>query len=44
MTEHNFKAQYYELRKCAKQLIFENHALHSEIVQCKGEVGKMGEL
>jgi len=34
----NFKGKYYELRKCAKQLIFENHALHSEIVQCRGEV------
>ena len=34
----DYKGRYYEIRRIAKELVFENHALQTEIMECRQQV------
>eukprot|EP00116_Pleurobrachia_bachei_P006100 sb/3466362/ len=38
--QRDYKAKYYELRRSAKELLFENSAYQSEIDECRGKIVK----
>ena len=39
--QRDYKAKYYELRRSAKELLFENSAYQNEIDECRGKVCSM---